>query len=178
MMSRKQQRMHQKPWISKGILKSIKTKNKLFSKIQNLDKTDSNKWNKYKKYRNKLNHIIEYAKMTCFKNQIAQKVNNSRKLWSIINEILNKGKKQTNIINNVQNELGSSDTTAFDIANTLSKYFSSIGEKLANQIEKPILAAPKTSPASNLQTSCFLSPTCPEEVQKVISNLDAKKQCL
>ena len=175
MMSRKQQRMHRKPWISKGILKSIKTKNKLFSKIKNLDKTNSNKWNKYK---NKMNHIIEYAKMTYFKSQIAQKGNNSRKLWSAINEILNKGKKQINVINKVQNELGSSDTTAFDIANTLSKYFSSIGEKLANQIEKPILAAPKTSPASNLQTSCFLSPTCPEEVQKVISNLDAKKQCL
>ena len=45
-MSRKQQRMHRKPWISKGILKSIKTKNKLFSTIQNLDKTESNKWNK------------------------------------------------------------------------------------------------------------------------------------
>jgi len=64
--SRKQQRMHRKPWISKSILKSIKTKNKLFSKIKNLDKTDSNKWNKYKKYRNKLNHIIEYAKNDLF----------------------------------------------------------------------------------------------------------------
>ena len=63
-MSRKQQRMHRKPWITKGILKSIKTKNELFSKIHNLDKTDSNKWNKYKKYRNELNHTIEYAKMT------------------------------------------------------------------------------------------------------------------
>ena len=74
-----------------------------------------------------MNHIIEYAKMTYFKNQIAQKGNNSRKLWSTINEILNKGKKQTTVIIKVQNELGSSDTTAFDIANTLSKYFSSIG---------------------------------------------------
>jgi len=35
------------------------------------------------------------------------------------------------------------------------------GEKLANQIEKPILAPPKTSQSSNLQTSFFLSPTCP-----------------
>ena len=77
MMSRKQ-RMHRKPWISKGILKSIKTKNKLFSKVQKLDTTDSNKWNKYKKYRNKLNLIIEYAKMTYFKNQIARQGNNSR----------------------------------------------------------------------------------------------------
>jgi len=66
-----------------------------------------------------LNHIIEYAKMTYFKNQIAQKGNNSRKLWSAINEILNKGKKQTNVINKVQNELGSSDTTAFDIAKSV-----------------------------------------------------------
>jgi len=97
---------------------------------------------------------------------------------STIHEILNKEKKQTNAINKVQNELGSSDSTAFDIADTLSKYFSSIGEKSANQIEKTILAAPKTSPASNFQTSFFLSPTCPEEVQRVISNLDAKKQHL
>jgi len=125
-----------------------------------------------------LDHIIEYAKMIYFKNQIAQKGNNSRKLWSTINEILNKGKKQTNVINKVQNELGSSDTTAFDIANTLSKYFSSIREKIANQIEKTILAAPKTSQASNLQTSFFLSSTGPEEIQKVIGNLDANRQHL
>jgi len=39
--------------------------------------------------------------MTYFKNQIAQKGNNSRKLWSNINEILNKGKIQTNLINKV-----------------------------------------------------------------------------
>ena len=116
--------------------------------------------------------------MIYFKNQIAQKGNNFRKLSSTINEILNKGNKQTNVINKVQNELESSDTTAFDIASILSKYFSSIGEKLANQIEKPILASPRTSQASNVQTSFFLSPTFPEEIQKVISNLDAKKQYL
>jgi len=29
-MSRRQQQMHRKPWISKGILKSIKTKNTIF----------------------------------------------------------------------------------------------------------------------------------------------------
>jgi len=31
-------------------------KNKLFSKTQNIDEPDNNKWNKYKKYRYKLNH--------------------------------------------------------------------------------------------------------------------------
>jgi len=75
----------------------------------------------------------------------------------------------------VQSELGSSATTDFDIANTLSKYFSSTGEKLANRIEKTILAPPTTSQSSNLQTSFFLFPTCPEEMQKVISNLAAEK---
>jgi len=76
----------------------------------------------------------------------------------------------------VQNEIGLSDTTDFDFANTLTEQiFLSMGEKLANQIEKPILALPKTSQSSNLQTSFFLSPTCPEEIQKVISNLDAEK---
>jgi len=75
-----------------------------------------------------LHHIIEYAMMIYVKNQIAQKGNNSRKLWSNISEILNKGKKKANVINKAQNELGSSATIDFDVAYTLSKYFSSIGE--------------------------------------------------
>jgi len=47
-------------------MKINKKKNKLFHKTQNLDKPNSNKWNKYKKHSNKLNHIIEYAKMVYF----------------------------------------------------------------------------------------------------------------
>jgi len=47
-----------------------------------------------------------------------------------MDEIL-EGKKQRNVINKVQNELGSSATIDFDIANTLSKHSLSIGKKLA-----------------------------------------------
>lgn len=48
------------PWISNGILTSIKTKNKLL-KISLKQPSDVNKSN-YRSYRNKLNHVVRIAK--------------------------------------------------------------------------------------------------------------------
>ena len=50
-----------KPWLTKGTLISIKTKNELFAYIK---KNPSNEFlhQHYKKYRNKLTHIIELSK--------------------------------------------------------------------------------------------------------------------
>ena len=63
-LSRKQKKLNGKPWLSKGILISIKTKHKL---LQNIIKTKMDKHKKqYKKYRNKLTHIIEQAKKTLY----------------------------------------------------------------------------------------------------------------
>ena len=60
----------------------------------------------------------------------------------------------------MQNELGTSATIVFDIFNTLSKQFSSIWEKLANQMEKT------SFPSSNLQTSFFYVPLAHKKCKK------------
>ena len=59
-MSRKELRLNKKPWITKGILISIKTKNKLFKKFVK----NNNQMNKanYKKYLNKLTHGKNFSK--------------------------------------------------------------------------------------------------------------------
>ena len=59
-MTRKEKRLSEKPWTTKGILVSIQMKYKLFIacfKSNNADKKAS-----YKKYRNKLTHIKYHAK--------------------------------------------------------------------------------------------------------------------
>ena len=63
-MSRQENRLSDKPWITRGILTSIKTKNKLFKKYlknKNID-TDKSKKEHYKKYLSKLTRVKNLAK--------------------------------------------------------------------------------------------------------------------
>ncbi|KAJ8021380.1 hypothetical protein HOLleu_38558 [Holothuria leucospilota] len=76
------------PWLSKGILKSIQRKNKLFKKFK-INPTPSNK-NAYSLYRNVLTDIIRMAKKMYYYDIIESNKNNSTQLWKILNDILNK----------------------------------------------------------------------------------------
>ena len=64
--SRKETKLKNKSWSSKGILKSIQQKNLLYKRALKLN--DSNTWAQYKVYRNKLTHIKEYAKRLYIRN--------------------------------------------------------------------------------------------------------------
>ena len=60
-MSRKGKRLNKKPWITQGILTSIKTKNRLFKKYYKSNSSDSSTKQQYKKYSNKLTHTKKYS---------------------------------------------------------------------------------------------------------------------
>ena len=54
-MSRKEKRLNEKPWITRGILTSIKTKNRLFKKYYKSNSSDSSKKQQYKKIFKQIN---------------------------------------------------------------------------------------------------------------------------
>ena len=85
-MSRKELRLNKKPWITKGILISIKTKNKLFKKFVK----NSNQMSKanYKKYLNKLTQVKNFSKRLYYEHVIKSTRNDSSKTWKIINKII------------------------------------------------------------------------------------------
>ena len=60
--SRKELKLKTKPWITKGLLKSIHRKNFIYKKCVNIKCTA--KWNEYKMYKNKLTHPKNSAKKT------------------------------------------------------------------------------------------------------------------
>ena len=101
-LSRNQTKQLYKPWMTKGMKKSIKLKN-LYRK--NFMKTYNQSWyTKYKKYRDKFNSIIHLCKTIHYKLYFHNVGDNSRKIWDGINEIISKRKlKQSpiNIINNL-----------------------------------------------------------------------------
>ena len=87
------------PWISAGIIRSIKTRDKLFRKYKSTPENDPG----YPtleinlETKNKiLDKCIRNAKMSYYHNTCNRHQNNSKKTWDVINGILNSNKKKDN----------------------------------------------------------------------------------
>ena len=103
-LSRQQMKIKTKPWLTFGIIKSIKTKNKLFKLSYKQNKP--NLVNKYKEYLKVLKQTIKKAKQSYYYEEIVKHKNIFQKQWGIINEILGRNKKnkcQIHEINDINN---------------------------------------------------------------------------
>ena len=77
---------YDKPWISEGIAKSCKTKNKLHNKwikargsmTENFHKTE------YKSYRSKLRNLIRLSEENYYKAKFAKTCGDIKKAWKVI----------------------------------------------------------------------------------------------
>ena len=83
-----------KPWISKGMLISIKRKNLLYkSYIRSPNITNKTK---FTTYRNKPNHLLRLSKKQYINNKIQDSENKMKDTWKILNSLLNKTKGRGN----------------------------------------------------------------------------------
>ena len=82
------------PWVTKGILNSICRQKKLY--LEQL--CNSTITNKYKSYRNQLQRILRKAKVSYFKEKWKKYKQDSRKLWKLIHELLNKNTNKVDSI--------------------------------------------------------------------------------
>ena len=80
--SRKEQHTFQKPWLTKGILKSIGTKNKMLKKP--IKSSNPHLIEQYKIYRNKLTYLKELSKQNYFKSMFKKYNNNVKKLGNLL----------------------------------------------------------------------------------------------
>ena len=176
-ITRKEKKLKRKPWITKGILTSIKHKNKLFTiKIKtNLQESIYT----YKKYRNKLNHITGLSKKQYYFNLFTTCKNNSSKLWKTINDIVKYKKPcKVNHTSKIRNNLNEIIYEGNLIANCFNDFFADIGNKMASQISVSQQSYFPSSTAlipSNPNTF-FLDPITINEVGKNIAELDPNKK--
>ena len=70
------------------MLNSIRKQKKLY--LDHLKDTTITNKNKYKSYRNQLQKILRTAKTAYFREKCKEYKQDSRKLWKLIHEILNK----------------------------------------------------------------------------------------
>ena len=83
-----------KPWITSGLKKSMKVRDKLYKKW--LIARNYVFLNKYKLYRNKI-AIINKTYRDCFYNDILIKSDNTKKMWDNINLLINKKRPSSHI---------------------------------------------------------------------------------
>ena len=84
-----------KPWISNGLLKSIKTKNRLYKKF--IRHPEPLKEVVYKNYRNKLVRLIRVAKRLYYDKKIFENKTNIKQTFKYLNEIVNKKKNKPKV---------------------------------------------------------------------------------
>ena len=84
-----------KPWLSEGLLKSIKKTKILYKRY--LCNLSSDRENQCKKYRDKLTCSLRAAKNIYYEKKLVESKSNMRLTWSILNEVINNKKSNSNL---------------------------------------------------------------------------------
>ena len=124
-------KVRQTPWMTRGMLVSHKTKEKLFAKRKKFP-SDQNIAN-FKTYNNLYNKIRRAAKKYHYEKQFSNFANNIKGTWSVIKELLGM-KKQKDEIPDFFRENGNIVKDYFEISNGFNTFFSQVGKKLASNI--------------------------------------------
>ena len=164
-----------KPWLTKGILKSIKCKNQWYVKC--LKEQNSKQWEYYKKFRNKLTHVKEAAKKSYFQDKIAKNKHNTSKLWQTINNILHRKSRKSNQVPkqiHVKDEIIQNPK---NVSNAFNEYFVNVGNCLSNKISAATdCAFSATSLITiNAKNSFFMRPIAESEILRHINGLKSSK---
>ena len=85
-----------KPWLTKGLLRSINRKNSLYK--QYLCCRTSEQFLKYKMYKNKLTSLLRVAKRLYFQTQIELNMTNIKQTWRILNKAIGQNKKKEIVV--------------------------------------------------------------------------------
>jgi hypothetical protein len=158
------------PWLTQAIKKSIFQKHKLYSKQLRVHSQAN--IIKYKLYRNRLNHILRVTERTYYQGKIEEYKSNLRKSWKIINEVINR-KKRNYVKNDYININGLRTSDPKLIADHFNRFFTNIGPNLDAKI-KATLTNPIDYITNPQPHTMFLNPCIQEEVGKIIDGL---KQC-
>lgn len=164
-------KLKREPWMSKAILKSCKTKNRLYK--ESLKKPKNHPATvKYAVYKQCLNKLKRHAKKIFYFNDLLKHKNDCRKTWRTINQLIGKTNNKQNLIDKiVLHNVEISDNT--EIAKTFCEFFSKVGKTQAEKIGSSC-KTPESYFKDNIKDSIFLIPTTEEEIKKITLSLRSK----
>ena len=165
-----------KPWITAGILNSIKRKNELFRKYMKCKNNTvrDNIHNEYKSLKNRITNLIQISKKNYYTRYFNQYSNNIKKVWTGIKGIINIKAKDQNSPNCIEVDK-KLVTDNKEICNEFNDYFSTVADKILEKNKTPILKSfDQYLPESNPNSFAF-EPSTPNEVFLLINELNKYK---
>ena len=164
------------PWLTTGIMRSIKFKDSLYKKWKSTSQSDplyntlKTNFNTYSKI---LKKSIMSAKKTYYHSQLSLHKHDCRKTWGLINSLLSAKKNKKDFPNFflIDNE---HVTNEHQIAEHFNKFFSSIGPLLASKIQSnnmPSFNSYLTAPSENV---FIFHDVLINDVLKIINNFKPK----
>lgn len=124
-------------WITMGIVRSIKFRDKLYTKLRNTPITNNQVHcqlqTNLKTYNKILKRLIKEAKQTYYETKFNHYKSDIKKTWVTIKDIINKTKNKHTITNffRVENR---NITDKVEISNQFNRFFTEIGPQLASNI--------------------------------------------
>lgn len=158
-----------KPWMTAGILTSIRRRDKLAERTKK-EPLNYSLHLYYKAYRNKLTTTIRQQKNLYFKNKLGNAGRDLGKVWKLINEITEEDYNRNTPSISIANGNGSTTDDPAQVASILNKYFTNVGPSLQENI--PSDSTPMPEKINN--SSLFLSPVTDTEVASLIKQLKSK----
>ena len=169
-LSRKETRLKLRPWISTGILNSIKKRNKRYKILCKTKFQDNELKIQYKKYRNILTHTKEKAKRNYFHRKLEYSKGDIKKTWGVINDLIGKSKKPPTVPPELSYN-GQTFTNPQEVVNNLNFHFTKIGKYNKKSVDYHEVA--KT--VHWKPNSIFFEKTTPNEIENIINNLNVRK---
>ena len=151
-LSKRKAKQFSKPWITKGILKSIKVKNALFT---------SGNYEKYKHYRNKILTLTRCSKKSYYHSYFNDHMTNVKKTWIGINHLIGRNKRRCKPI--------------VALPNVLNDFFSSVGQTLAASVHPANYRFSDYLSTINISSSFFFEPVTSMELETEILFLPTNK---
>lgn len=165
----------QNPWITKGLLISSQTLDKLYKLKINKPKTNLHYIN-YINHRNVYNNLKRLTKKQYFSEQLDLYKMDIRKTWQTLNQIIGRKNDKTSLSEFFEID-GKKTNNPLTISNGFCKYFSEVGQKFADAIPKANKHFAEYLTSEPCKNSMFFTPTDPEEIDKIITSLLPKTSC-
>ena len=161
------------PWMTIGLMKSFRNKQKLYSKLNSCKCQVQYEVIKqrYIAYRNLYNILIRKSKKLYWSKKFTDAKNSVKQTWANINCLLNQSKDKSNFPDSfIQNNI--EITNDRDIADSFNKYFVNVGPNLAKTI--PACPNHELNLDGDYAHSFSITPTDPLEILNVIEKLKPK----
>ena len=162
-----------KPWLTKGLLKCCRRKNKLYKRFIK-EKSVANE-QKYKQYKNKLTKILRFSEKKYYTDKLRAHSDNMKETWKILNEIVKRKNAVTNLNETFISKTGAKITNKHEVANGFNDFFVNVGPKLADNIKidetDPNIFEYMGNPISK---TMFLKPVVEQEVLGIVNTCKNK----